>query len=895
MPFRYLFTFLFLSLSIGLKATHNRAGEITYKWLYGYTYQIKITTYTNIGGTQLADRCEDTLHFGDGTKAIVPRSNGGTTLCSPPARDGVPLSGTIKLNEYVTIHTYPGPGNYKMWMEDPNRNAGVINIPNSVNQVFYVESFLVIPTFSTGKNDSPILTFPPIDKGCVGKCFLHNPGAFDVDGDSLSYELTSCRGTDGQIIPGYTYPASGNGGTYNVDAVSGTLTWCSPQQQGEYNLAMIIKEWRKKDDGTYFLVGYVIRDLQVDVGTCNNNSPSILPIRDTCITAGAFISKLITATDSDLDILTMSANGAPFGTATPFASFSSPPSLSPVFGTFSWQTACSHIRKSPYQVTVKVIDNDPQIELVDFKTFKITVVAPPPQNLTATALGANVRLTWNKPICVQSTGNKIERYKLYRKENCDPWTPSNCEVGVPAYTGYTFIGQTLNLSDTTFLDTNAGNGLSQGTNYSYLVIAVFTDGAESYASNQVCVQLKRDVPILVNVDVQTTDANAGSIFVRWIRPLIGFNALDTIAVPGPYEFRLMYHPGVVNATSTYTAIYSVTKPNYSALNQLSDTTFVHTGIDTKGISHTYKIEFYANGQYVGSGQRASSVYLTSVPSDNQVTLTWTYQVPWANYKTYIYRKDPTQTVFSLIDSTNTSTFTDINLVNGLTYCYKVQTKGQYSDPTIIRPLLNFSQEKCDTPVDLTPPCSPSLSINSDCQIPILSLTWNNPNNSCSDDAIKYNLYFAETEDENLNLIDSIKIMSDTVLVFDNLFSIAGCYEITAVDSFGNESARSNKVCADNCPEYELPNVITVNGDGINDFFKPIKNKFVKDIDLKVYNRWGTLVFETKDPKIMWDGKVSQTKQLCSEGTYFYVCQVNEIRVKGINTRYLKGFVQVFHK
>jgi len=284
-----------------------------------------------------------------------------------------------------------------------------------------------------------------------------------------------------------------------------------------------------------------------------------------------------------------------------------------------------------------------------------------------------------------------------------------------------------------------------------------------------------------------------------------------------------------------------------------------------------------------------------VPSDNQVTLTWNYQIPWANYKTYIYRKDPTQTVFSLIDSTNTSTFTDINLVNGLTYCYKVQTKGQYSDPTIIRPLLNFSQEKCDTPVDLTPPCSPSLSINSDCQIPILSLTWNNPNNSCSDDAIKYNLYFAETEDENLNLIDSIKIMSDTVLVFDNLFSIAGCYEITAVDSFGNESSRSNKVCADNCPEYELPNVITVNGDGINDFFKPIKNKFVKDIDLKVYNRWGTLVFETKDPKIMWDGKVSQTKQLCSEGTYFYVCQVNEIRVKGINTRYLKGFVQVFHK
>ena len=40
------------------------------------------------------------------------------------------------------------------------------------------------------------------------------------------------------------------------------------------------------------------------------------------------------------------------------------------------------------------------------------------------------------------------------------------------------------------------------------------------------------------------------------------------------------------------------------------------------------------------------------------------------------------------------------------------------------------------------------------------------------------------------------------------------------------------MCVDNCPEYELPNVITINGDGVNDFFKPIKNKFIKSIDLK---------------------------------------------------------------
>ncbi|MBL7935358.1 MAG: gliding motility-associated C-terminal domain-containing protein, partial [Bacteroidia bacterium] len=247
------------------------------------------------------------------------------------------------------------------------------------------------------------------------------------------------------------------------------------------------------------------------------------------------------------------------------------------------------------------------------------------------------------------------------------------------------------------------------------------------------------------------------------------------------------------------------------------------------------------------------------------------------------------------DSTISKSYTDVGLTNGATYCYKVQSKGQYSDPAIIRPLLNFSQEACEKPKDTTPPCAPKLEIVSDCKIPNLILQWNNPNHSCSDDVAKYNVYFANTEEANLEFQYSITNLNDTILAFDNLKSIAGCYAISAVDSVNNESVKSEKVCVDNCPEYELPNVITVNGDGVNDFFKPIKNKFVKDIDLKIYNRWGNLVFETTDPAIMWDGKVIQTKQLSSEGTYFYVCQVNEIRVTGIVSRDLKGFLQIFHK
>jgi gliding motility-associated-like protein len=123
-------------------------------------------------------------------------------------------------------------------------------------------------------------------------------------------------------------------------------------------------------------------------------------------------------------------------------------------------------------------------------------------------------------------------------------------------------------------------------------------------------------------------------------------------------------------------------------------------------------------------------------------------------------------------------------------------------------------------------------------------------------------------------------------------SIAGCYAVTAVDSFGNESAIINEFCVDNCPEYELPNIITINGDSINDFFIPIKNRFVKDIDLKIYNRWGSLMFETTDPAIHWDGKNKQSNLPCVSGTYYYICEVHMIRYTGIETKKLKGFVQI---
>lgn len=50
----------------------------------------------------------------------------------------------------------------------------------------------------------------------------------------------------------------------------------------------------------------------------------------------------------------------------------------------------------------------------------------------------------------------------------------------------------------------------------------------------------------------------------------------------------------------------------------------------------------------------------------------------------------------------------------------------------------------------------------------------------------------------------------------------------------------------------IPNVFTPNGDGINDEFH-IASYNLSEFDIKIFNRWGQLLFQTNDPLKGWDG------------------------------------------
>ena len=575
---------------LSMQATHNRAGEITYCNTSDFTYEVQIITHTKTSSP--ADRNFLEIFWGDGTSDTLYRIPGSPVFLPNDAQE----------NTYSGSHTYIGPGIFTLSFIDPNRNAGVLNIPNSVQEPFCVQTQLVISPV-TGANCSVRFLNPPLQDACLNQPWYHNPVAYDPDGDSLSYELVVCRGLNCDPISGYEYPdeVPAPVNTFDIDPFTGTLSWLNPQLQGEYNIAFKVTEWRNN-----VAVGWVTRDMQVTVYPCSNQTPEISSVADTCVEVNALLQFGVSASDPDAsNNLSMTALGEPFIIANS-ATFISPSPNNPVTGSFLWTPSCDEVRLQPYQVIFEVNDNAqlPNIQLVDVEQMNILVVATAPQNPVANPNITAMQLSWDPSICTNATG-----YKIYRRINPVGFVPSDCETGVPAYTGYSLIGSTSGVSSTTYEDAGP---LNYGMEYCYMVVACFADGAQSYASDEFCATLNREAPVITNATVDSTATSTGIIAVRWENAL----QLDTVQYPGPYTFELYRS---VSGLNSFNQVY--TSSSHPFLIH-PDTSFTNTGLNTLDDGRTYRVDLLNNSGFISSSSPASSMFLSLLPDDEQMLLEW---------------------------------------------------------------------------------------------------------------------------------------------------------------------------------------------------------------------------------------------------------------------------------
>ena len=537
-------------------ATHQRAAEITFRHIKDNRYEITLISYTFTPSPANAYRDYLTINWGDGTSNDIPRVVESY------------LPDDITYNKYVGEHDFPGAATYTISCEDPNRNGGIINIPNSINTPLFIYSELTISPFMNGYDNSPVLLIPPIDNGCVNQLFYHNPGAYDADGDSLSYRLVPCRGALGQVIPGYTYPQASNGLTLNP--VTGDLIWDSPEQQGEYNIAILIEEWRNG-----FKIGSVLRDMQIIIVACNNRPPVIDSVFDTCVEAGKNLRFTVRAYDPDSNNVTLTGTGGPFVLPENPATLEPNPATGQghVNALFRWNTVCNHVQSRRYQVFFKAKDDAKPVSLVAIKSASILVIGPAPTNLATSPAGNTIGLTWDQYACPNASG-----FYVYRKADSTGYIPGYCETGVPAYLGYSRIDAIPDITATSYVDDNQGSGLTRGLKYCYLLVAYFPDGAESYASNEACASLKKDLAVITNASVNSTSPATGSVYVAWSKP----TELDTVQIPGPYKYIIARSRS--DAPGQFILVDS--------LNNLNDTVFTDNLLNTEQYHHLYRIDLY---------------------------------------------------------------------------------------------------------------------------------------------------------------------------------------------------------------------------------------------------------------------------------------------------------------
>jgi len=95
----------------------------------------------------------------------------------------------------------------------------------------------------------------------------------------------------------------------------------------------------------------------------------------------------------------------------------------------------------------------------------------------------------------------------------------------------------------------------------------------------------------------------------------------------------------------------------------------------------------------------------------------------------------------------------------------------------------------------------------------------------------------------------------------------GDFWVSVIDEFGCEGSDSLTLIQQ-CPtDLYIPNVFSPNGDNQNDEFR-ILGGDLKSMHLRIFNRWGELMFETTNLESGWDGSY-MGKELAPSGVYIF--------------------------
>lgn len=108
-------------------------------------------------------------------------------------------------------------------------------------------------------------------------------------------------------------------------------------------------------------------------------------------------------------------------------------------------------------------------------------------------------------------------------------------------------------------------------------------------------------------------------------------------------------------------------------------------------------------------------------------------------------------------------------------------------------------------------------------------------------------------------------INDTTTYYVEVTTADGCQGIDSMQVFMVSANYPN-------PDYDrVPNVITPNGDGANDYLDLSEIVRGRDVRFVLHNRWGSVVYEEEGYRDQWGGQSAGGDPL-PDGTYYYILQ-----------------------
>lgn len=127
-----------------------------------------------------------------------------------------------------------------------------------------------------------------------------------------------------------------------------------------------------------------------------------------------------------------------------------------------------------------------------------------------------------------------------------------------------------------------------------------------------------------------------------------------------------------------------------------------------------------------------------------------------------------------------------------------------------------------------------------------------------------------------NVPSPMGVSSEANPVFDFPAGVGGIYPVQLIvtDINGCIGNLTANVIINDLFQFYIPNSFTPNNDGVNDVFRFEGTDInADDFYLKVFNRWGEVVFQTNNPSVPWTGDAQNTGYFAPDGVYTWIAKV----------------------